>query len=705
MSQKGWLACIIGLIIFLCAGVFCLVVSLVGIAGYFSFSPAFTLGAPFGQIETGSSTPSPAVIRPTQQSLLSTSIPTTFPKTLQPGSGTSEPSTAPMVMLVPTDTLITLENTFIPYFDPIDLAHRLLGLENRSATETPPDSYEQVGAQNTFWVGNGEEENFPVQATLRFATDHAYFWIENGISFRQSELANLADSFENQIYPTTRAFFGTEWSPGVDGDPHIYILYARGLGEDIAGYFSSADEYPPQINPYSNGHEMFQINADNTRMGGEYTLGVLAHEFQHMIHWNEDRNEQNWVTEGFSELASLINNYYTGGFDAIYTSNPDLQLNNWPDDIQEDSTPHYGASFLFFTYFLDRFGGDAIRALIANQENGIKSIDSTLSQIGALDPLTGTPVTAVNFFRDWTITNYLMDRSVADGRFSYTSYRGAPRAGPTETFYNCPVPAANREVHQFGVDYIRFKCSGSYTLHFEGSIKTPLLPQDPRSGNYAFWANKNDESDTTLTHSFDLTQYQGPLTLEYWAWFDLEKNWDYVYLEASTDGDHWQTLTTPSGTSDNPQGNNYGWGYTGFSGSGSSPAWIRESVDISQFAGQTLYLRFEYITDSNVTGEGFLLDDLSIPEIGYSTDFELDSSGWLANGWARIQNILPQTYSLALISMANTPTVQYITLGPDVAVDIPFTIGEGFDNVVLVVSGTTQFTRQQAAYRFSVSLP
>jgi immune inhibitor A len=705
MSQKGWIACITGLIVLLCAGVFCLILSLVGVAGFFSFIPATAFSTPLRQIEAGNSTPSPAVIRPTQPSQGSTSIPTTVPSTLQPDTGTSNPDAAPVAILVPTDTLITLENTFIPNFDPIILAHRLLGLDILSATEIAPDSYDQVGTQNTFWVGNGDEENFPVKATLRYVTDHAYFWIENGISYRQGELTNLANTFENQIYPTTRSFFGTEWSPGVDGDPHVYILYAHGLGDGIAGYFSSADEYPPQINPYSNGHEMFQINADNSRLSGEYALGVLAHEFQHMIHWNEDRNEENWVTEGFSELAALLNNYYTGGFDALYTGNPDIQLNNWPDDIREDSTPHYGASFLFFTYFLDRFGDTATRALIANQENGFKGIDSTFKQINVVDSLTGKPVTAVNFFRDWVITNYLMNRSIADGRFTYTSYRGAPRTEPTETFYNCPVPATNREVYQFGVDYIRFNCSGSYTLHFEGSIKTPLLPQDPHSGIYAFWGNKNDESDTTLTRWFDLTQEAGPLTLDYWAWFDLEKNWDYVYLEASTDGEHWQILTTPSGTSDNPQGSNYGWGYTGFSGTGASPAWIRETVDLSQFAGQTLYLRFEYITDSNVTGEGFLLDDLSIPEIGYSTDFETDNDGWLANGWARIQNVLPQTYALALISMGDTTRVQYITLNPDVTADIPFTIGEAVDNVVLVVAGTTQFTRQQAPYRFSVSQP
>jgi len=52
------------------------------------------------------------------------------------------------------------------------------------------------------------------------------------------------DAFENKIYPTDREFFGSEWTPGVDDDPHIYILYTSGLGANVGGYFYSPDEYP-----------------------------------------------------------------------------------------------------------------------------------------------------------------------------------------------------------------------------------------------------------------------------------------------------------------------------------------------------------------------------------------------------------------------------------------------------------------------------
>jgi hypothetical protein len=125
-------------------------------------------------------------------------------------------------------------------------------------------------------------------------------------------------------------------------------------------------------------------------------------------------------------------------------------------------------------------------------------------------------------------------------------------------------------------------------------------------------------------------------------------------------------------TSIDPEGTSYGWGYTGTSGGGISPVWVNESVDLSQFAGKNLTLRFEYLTDSNVTGEGFLLDDLSILKIGYSTDFEADGGGWQPAGWARIQNVLPQNYSLALISFGDSTMVQNISLQPDITADIPY---------------------------------
>ncbi|PWB50277.1 MAG: hypothetical protein C3F13_17590 [Anaerolineales bacterium] len=705
MPKNGWIACIIVVIVLGCVSIFCLTASLIGIARYISIAPTYHFDITSFPVEDSLPTSTPLVVRPSPIQPQPTTGLQEIPQGSQNPGNTPAPHVDSRPVSVTTETRDALKIASIPINDPADLAHRLLGLDDLSTTSTPPPGFFSVGDQQEFWVGNDESDNFKVSATLRYVTDHAYFWIENGVRYRERDLKALANAFEDRIYPTNRAFFGSEWTTGIDGDPHIYILYARELGDENAGYFSSSDEYPPQVNEYSNAHEIFMVNADNSPLDDQYTFGVLAHEFQHMIHWYQDRNESSWINEGFSELAVLLNQYYSGGFDALYTSQTDLQLTNWPDDAIEDTTPHYGASFLFMTYFLDRFGETATQALVANQENDLDSVETSLQHIQANDPLTGLPISADDFFRDWAVTNYLMDSAVGDGRYAYTSFRGTPPAGPTDDIRSCPGESYTRDVHQYGVDYIRVTCPGSYTLHFEGSIQTPLLPQDPHSGRYAFWSDKTDESDTRLTHTFDFTAETGPLTLSYWTWFDIEDGWDYVYLEASTDGEHWQILTTPSGSSTNPQGNSYGWGYTGASGFGSSPHWIQEQVDLSQYAGKKVSLRFEYITDSNLTGEGFLLDDISIPEIGYQTDFEDCEAGWQPEGWTRIENILPQTYSLALITMGHTATVKNIPLQPDITANIPFTIGGDVDHIVLVVSGTTRFTRQSAPYRYTITQP
>ena len=139
-----------------------------------------------------------------------------------------------------------------------------------------------------------------------------------------------------------------------------------------------------------------------------------------------------------------------------------------------------------------------------------------------------------------------------------------------------------------------------------------MLPADAHSGKYAFWSNKGDSSDMTLTRSFDFTAVSAPIEFSYWTWYDLEKGYDYAYLEASTDGQRWTILNTPSCTSRDTSGNSYGCAYTAKSGGGEAARWINESVDLSRYAGQTVQLRFEYVTDEGLNGEGLLLDDMSI---------------------------------------------------------------------------------------------
>ncbi len=592
---------------------------------------------------------------------------------------------------IPTETIKTLQENIVPVNDPRELACRLSGKCN--IPETLPSGPYQAGEKKSFWVTNSDDaKSFQIQSTLKYVTPHAYFWVQDGVNYNKSEAKALVDAFETKMYPTDREFFGSEWSPGVDGDIHIYLLYTRGIGGSVAGYFSSPDEYHPDAQKFSNAHEMFVFNADNSALGDTYTYGVLAHEFQHMIHWKLDRNETSWINEGFSEVAVLLNGYYVSSAASEYAMNTDMQLTDWGPDPGTNG-PHYGASFLFLTYFLDRFGADATKALVKDQQNGMESIDDILSSTNATDSQTGQPIKAVDVFMDWAVTNDILDGSVGDGRYVYHNFANAPKVNETQTVTDCPT-SITTTVKQFGVDYIHFNCSGQYTLRFEGATQTGLLPVDAFSGKQAFWSNKGDESDMTLTKEFDFSNATGPLTLKFHTWYDLEKNYDYVFLEASKDGGKtWQIIKTPSGTDTNPSGNSYGWGYNGKTNS-----WIEESVDLSQFKGQKVQIRFEYVTDAAVNGEGFMLDDVSVPEINYATDFEADDGGWQGSGFVRVENILPQTFRLALINHNGTTTVQTIPVNADQTAEIKIDLSDA----VLVVSGTTPFTREDGHYSVTV---
>lgn len=609
--------------------------------------------------------------------------------------------TRPPVDTIPTETVSTLGQTIVPDNDLYDLACRLKDICNVPHTLPAPTRPFQVGDQQKFWIANVDtNQNFQIEATLQYITPHSYFWAQNGVDINQSDMKALMDTFESKLYPTDREFFGSEWTPGVDNDPHVYVVYARGTGASNAGYFSTPDEYNPLVHKYSNGHEMFVFNADNVSLSDQYTYGTLAHEFQHMIHWNQDRNETSWLNEGSSVLAEYLNGY-PPYFDYDYVTNPDLNLTDWLPDPGANG-PHYGESFLFLDYFLDRFGDKATQALVKDQENSLTSVDDTLKNLNITDSQTGQPVTADDVVMDWMVAMYLKDGSVGDGRYTFHNYQNAPQVSATETISDCPQPPVNRTVNQYGADYIEITCSGDHTLSFSGSTLAGLLPTDPHSGKYAFWSNKGDESDMRLSHSFDFTKVSGSIEMTYWTWYDLEKGYDYLYLEASTDGQHWDIVKTPSCTSKDTSGNSYGCGYNAKSGGGDTARWIQEKVDLSKYAGKKVQLQFEYVTDAAVNGEGLLLDDVSIPAVNYASDFEADDAGWQADGFARVENALPQTFRLALIMKGDGgTTVQNIAINPDQTADIPLSLKSG-GSAVLVVTGTQRFTRLPAAYTIEI---
>ncbi len=561
-----------------------------------------------------------------------------------------------------------------------------------------------VGDALTFWVHDVQTISyFTATAILRYETPHAYWWIEEGYDVPALDLERSAQRFEDQTYPTTRRHFGSEWNPGVDGDPHAYIFLGNVPG--VGGYYSSPDEYPVLVRPHSNEHEMFYISLDNAMPGDAYFDGILAHEFQHMIHWAMDKNEDTWVNEGLSELAAHVNGYDVGGSDYVFSRSPDTQLTTWTE--LDDSGPHYGASYVFLLYFLQQYGEEAVRQFVAEPANGIIGFNAVLAKVDARDGRVPQR-RFEDLFADWLVANYLDDPSLAAGRYGYADFGiERPRHAARHTVY--PV-RKQTTVHQYAADYILLEGEGNLTIEFTGSPVVPLVGNETHSGEYQWWSSRGDDGDATLTRAFDLSALgpatsSDPVSLEAWMWYDLEADYDYAYVEVSTDGgETWDLLANEHTTVTNPSGNSYGPGFTGLSGGGHEPRWVQESFDLTPYAGQPVLVRFEVITDEALNRPGLSLDGISIPALDYSYDTEEGEDGWRAEGWVRVTDHVPQEFQVQLITIGQGTRVERMALDDQMHGRMTVAgLGQEIDRAVLVVSALAPATTEWAAYSYRIT--
>ncbi len=548
----------------------------------------------------------------------------------------------------------------------------------------------QLGDTDTFWVTDNQQipsRQFQAEARLEYITPHSYWWVADGFEVEPAALLRSAERFELETYPRNREFFGSEWSPGIDSDVRVHIFMGDVPG--VAGYFSASNEYSRLAEPYSNEREMFFINLRAILPGNDYFDSVLAHEFQHMIHWYQDRNEDTWVNEGFSELATFINGYGASSFISAYTAVPDTQLTGWANSPGE-SVPHYGGSFLFMAYFLQRYGEDLTQAVVARDEGGIAGFNAVLAA-------QGLPERFNDIFADFLVANYLDDPAARQGEWGYQELSLGPLALAER--YSIYPSEQRATVQQFGADYVELTGRDNVTVDFTGSTRVKVVNNEAYSGSYQWYSHRGDDTNTRLTRAFDLTEVP-TATLRYWTWYDIETDWDYGYVEVSIDGGQtWTILSTPHTSTTNPSGNAYGPGYTGTSGGG--PAWIEESIDLSVYAGRGILVRFEYVTDDAVNRPGWTIDDISIPEIGFYDDVEAGPGEWQAEGFVRMDNVLPQRFLVQVLELGDTVEVKTMTLNETNRGALTIEgLGTRLDQAVLIISGLTPVTSESASYEY-----
>lgn len=563
---------------------------------------------------------------------------------------------APPLASVSMDTANALANTMIPQRDLYQIVPRLKkNLALGTPAPTPVARVRRVGDKDQFFVvENASTGKYrTVTATLHFITPHAYAWVEDGMTFDSAALQKSTEFFEANIYPTNHKYFGVE-KTGIDGDVHIHILSTKFA--DAAGYFSKEDFFPTNLVPFSNQRNIIYMNIEAVKPGTDGYNGDLAHEFQHLIHAYEAPYATGWIDEGMGDLAIKVNGFPVGGVLRTFAENPNTQINTWSNDPR-DTYAHYAASYLFFNYLAGRFGPDFTRAVILAPRDGVFGVQAVLNQ-------RQNGILFEDLFADWAVANYLNDPKIENGKYSYNN---EPFKITSESKLTQYPRSSNVQMSEYATEYFSLAPAGAdVTIYFTGTTTAKLLPVNAHSGKWTWWSNRADLANTNLTRAFDLSRVQSKATLNFWTWYEIEKNFDYGYVEVSTDdGKTWDVLPGKKTTTENPNGANYGAGFTGKSGTTDDKApaaWIQEQVDLSAYAGKKILLRFEYITDDAYNAESWAVDDIAIPEINFSDDGESGVNGWDAKGFVRTDNLLPQKFIVQVVEKGSSTRVTRLKL-------------------------------------------
>jgi carboxypeptidase T len=149
--------------------------------------------------------------------------------------------------------------------------------------------------------------------------------------------------------------------------------------------------------------------------------------------------------------------------------------------------------------------------------------------------------------------------------------------------------------------------TGNWNTTTSTFVSAPRSFTDTPTGNYVNNAN------TTYTYvpTIDLSNAVAA-KLNFWAKWDIEADYDYVQLQVSTDnGATWVGqcgLYTVAGNSANGsvQPNNQPvW-------EGVQSTWVQEEIQLSDYLGQVIKVRFQLKSDGGTRKDGFYFDDFSI---------------------------------------------------------------------------------------------
>ena len=292
-------------------------------------------------------------------------------------------------------------------------AHRLL----EEALPTPAGAPPVLGQKRDFFVYNGSDDPSTrfdrVTATVRYVGAEVAIYVDDDApspGFTDADLQALTARFDQLIHPTVATEFGPP--SDLDGTDRIAILFTPVVNEltprlsnsFVGGFFFGRDLMPELSS--SNAAEVFYalvpdpegIHSDprGRRQVLEIVPAILAHEYQHMVHYNQrillrgGSQDALWMLEGLAQMAEeLVARAYEAAASPLEAElfrdgnrrRARLYLDR-PDTVSlivssgRGTLGERGAGLLFLMYLYQQDGGDLLRRLTRSTRTGIANVEA-----------------------------------------------------------------------------------------------------------------------------------------------------------------------------------------------------------------------------------------------------------------------------------------------------------------------------------------
>jgi Immune inhibitor A peptidase M6 len=545
---------------------------------------------------------------------------------------------------------------------PVGTVRGWLGLDDEQGILYRKDyTLRGVGNNIEVWVAN--DTAFPEGDCRR--------QIPGSTEVTDAQVNDLVTQFDTNIYPKETATFSTP--PDRDGtnatiagdftgDGNKTVALIDNVRDDnfynfpaaptyIAGFFSAQfnqllDRNVMTIDAFDWAHRTGANPVDEptndlcTSRPARPRLyeGTFAHEWQHLLMQYSDPFEGNWINEGLSDFAQTLVGYVDTtatvfdrgadshlycfqGFGTVQTpfntnprdcGGPENSLNLWGEGNPNAVLADYGHAYSLMQFLFDRYGTDFMSRLHSDGERqGLASLDAALEAEGVSD--------MYKVLHDHQ-SLVLLDKIVGERRGVVL---GVPKGRVTTPSLRSTVNLANPQSNDDpgaapnGADYVRLQQANGTplrgaqlrSLNFQGAQTLPALPlewttvtDDPDSaGDPVLWSGNGNNINATAVTEVAVPTANPTLTFD--AKYGAEFDFDYGYVVVSTDGGETYTPVAGDKTVAGPLGPGL---------NGTTDGFEPHSFDLSAYAGQTVLLGLQYVSDGGINEGGFKVDDLTI---------------------------------------------------------------------------------------------